>query len=313
MDRGGFHEISLEETLDIAHKYAKQYAEERFADLDSERLAYLFRRNALELDAVVEELWKELSQSEFAPVAFELHFGGGGEMDAVSVPGKKMDAVLQGFVDRVDRFDNGRENYFRVVDYKTGKKDFDYCDVFNGVGLQMLLYLFALERGGEKLLGANPVSAGVQYFPARFPYLTEDGKLTPHEAEKARLAQVKRRGLILNEEAVLQAMDPEEKMPRLSCRRNADGSVTGDVADAQQLRRLRGYLFRLIGKMVDDIASGCVEPNPYTRGSAHSACTWCPYGAVCARNREQGRRNYKTMTAQRFWEEIGKEAEHHGK
>ena len=28
-----------------------------------------------------------------------------------------------------------------MMDYKTGRKDFDYCDVFNGVGLQLLLYL----------------------------------------------------------------------------------------------------------------------------------------------------------------------------
>ena len=313
MDKGGFHEVSQEETLDIAHRHAKEYAESRFADLDSERLVYLFQRNALELDAVVRELWQELSESEFQPVAFELHFGRDGDMAAVSVPGEKMDAVLQGFVDRVDRFADGQRNCFRVVDYKTGKKDFDYCDVFNGVGLQMLLYLFALEQGGERILGSCPVSAGVQYFPARFPYMTEDGQLSEAEAAKARTSETRRRGLILNDEDVIRAMEPGDELKRLSCRRKADGSISGDVADAAQLRMLRGYVFRLIGKLVDDIASGYVNPNPYTRGSVHSACAWCPYGAVCARDREQGRRNYKTMTAQRFWDEIEKEAGRRGK
>ena len=85
------------------------------------------------------------------------------------------------------------------------------------------------------------------------------------------------------------------------------------VADAAQLRMLRGYVFRLLGRMVDDIASGYVNPNPYTRGSAHSACAWCPYGAICAGEREQGRRNYKAMTAQRFWDEIEREASRRGK
>ena len=36
--------------------------------------------------------------------------------------------------------------YFRVVDYKTGKKSFDYCDVFNGVGLHaraIVIIIFA--------------------------------------------------------------------------------------------------------------------------------------------------------------------------
>ena len=61
MEKGGFHAVSEEETLDIAHKYAESYAAERFKDLDSERVAYLFRRNGLELDMVVQELWEELS------------------------------------------------------------------------------------------------------------------------------------------------------------------------------------------------------------------------------------------------------------
>ena len=62
---------------------------------------------------------------------------------------------------------------------------------------------------------------------------------------------------------------------------------------------------------MEDIASGNVEPNPYTRGSSHDACAWCPYASICHKETVEGRRNYKTMTAQRFWEEIGKE-EHHG-
>ena len=234
-------------------------------------------------------------------------------MPAIHIPGQKMDAVLQGFVDRVDRFRDGNNNYFRVVDYKTGKKDFDYCDIYNGVGLQMLLYLFALEQGGDELLGTKRISAGVQYFPARFPFLTEDGRLDEAEAAKERSAQTRRRGLILEDDRVIQAMDPSEDLTRLSCRKKKDGTITGDVADSSQFYKLRNYLFRLLGRLVDDIASGFVEPNPYTRGSSHSACAWCPYTPVCAKSREDGRRNYKTMTAQRFWDEIDKEAERRGR
>lgn len=309
MAGGGFHTVSRQQTLEISHKYADEYAAERFQDLDSERLSYLFRRNGLELDAVVGELWSELSRAKFEPVAFELNFGRDGQMPAVPVSGRTMEAELRGFVDRVDAWCDGCRNFFRVVDYKTGKKDFDYCDVFNGVGLQMLLYLFALEQGGEKIIGGKPVSAGVQYFPARFPYLSEDGRLDPQTAEQEHIKQAKRRGLILRDEAVIEAMEPGDEITRFSCKRNKQGDLVGDVADTEQLRQLRGYVFRLIGRMVDDIAAGRVDPNPYTRGSSHSACAFCPYGSVCARDKEAGRRNYKTMTAQRFWEEIGKEGE----
>ncbi len=309
MELGGFHEVSLEQTMEISHEYAQQYAKERFADLDSDRLSYLFDRNGQELDAVIEELWLELSEAEFAPAAFELNFDLRGEMPPIRIPEGKMAAIVRGYVDRVDCFNDGYRNFFRVVDYKTGKKTFDYCDVFNGVGLQMLLYLFALEQGGEKLLGDHPLSAGVQYFPARVPYMSEDGRLDPQEAAEKRISEMKRRGLVLLDEAVLEAMDPEEGMPRLSVKCKKDGTITGDVADREQFNLLRKYVFHMLGNMVDEIADGKVQPNPYTRGSAHSACAFCPFGAVCAREREKGRRNYKTMTAQRFWDEIAREEE----
>jgi len=198
------------------------------------------------------------------------------------------------------------------VDYKTGKKDFDYCDVFNGVGLQMLLYLFALRECGESVVGSRPVPAGVQYFPARAPYVSADGRLTEEELDKARSRNQVRKGLLLRDEAVLQAMEPGENPRRLCYATRKDGTLSGDLADREQLKLLEKYLMKTLEKLVDEIASGTVEPNPYTRGTAHSACAYCPYGPVCRDKKEEGRRNYRTMDAQRFWDEIGKEMDRHG-
>ena len=83
--------------------------------------------------------------------------------------------------------------------------------------------------------------------------------------------------------------------------------MVGDLADREQLKMLKAYVFKILGQMVDEIASGNVEANPYTRGTSHSACDYCPYGAVCHKETVEGRRNYKTMKPERFWEEIGKE------
>lgn len=311
-DLGGFHKVSLEETLGIAHRFSEEYAAERFSQIESERLTYLFKRNARELDMVVQELWEELQESLFEPVDFEVNFGTDGDLPPIAIPNRGMNAILRGFVDRVDAWNSGGSTYYRVVDYKTGKKDFDYCDVFNGVGLQMLLYMFAL-REGEDLLGDHPVPAGVQYFPARAPYLSSEGRLDDLEAGEERKSQWKRKGLLLHDEAVLQAMEPGEKPTRLCYTVKKDGSLSGDLADREQLKLLEGYIFKFLARMVEDIASGNVQPNPYTRGSSHDACAFCPYGAVCHEKQVEGRRNYQAMKSQRFWEEIGKEMGSNGR
>lgn len=311
MASGGFGSVDLQTTLDIADRHSKAYAAEHFSQLDSQRMEYLFRRNMQELTLVVEELWRELHEAKYVPSQFELHFADDGQMPPIHIPGAGLEAKLRGFVDRVDLWEHAGAQYVRVVDYKTGKKDFDYCDVFNGVGLQMLLYLFALEDGGSQIVGDVCIPAGVQYFPARVPYVPAD---SPNDDswQKLRQKQWVRKGLLLHDEASLQAMDPSEKMDSLNCKRTKDGELTGDLADRGQLIQLKQYVMRILRRMVDDIGSGNVQPNPYTRGTSHDACTFCPYGNVCHVATVEGRRNYKAMTSQRFWEEIGKELERDG-
>ena len=304
---GGFKNVTLETTFKIAKRHSDNYTKEHFSQIDSKRISYLFQRNSRELMMVVEELWREFQESSFVPVDFEVAFGDNADLHAVQIPGSTMSAQLRGFVDRVDAWSEKGQNYFRVVDYKTGQKDFDYCDVFNGLGLQMLLYLFALEQEGQSLLGDNPKPAGVQYFPARAPLITSDGELSDEEASEERKGYWKRKGLILDDTDVLRAMEDSDNPIRLSCKIRKDGTISGDVANVEQFKLLNGYIFYILGKMVDDIASGNVIPNPYTRGSSFNACRYCPYGAVCHAATVTERRNYKTMSAQRFWDEIEKE------
>ena len=312
MAQGGFHHVDLETTMSIARVHSQNYADERFSQLDSQRVEYLFRRNMLEMEMVVQELWQELSQSLYVPAQMELKFGMDGRMPAIAISGSNMQGQLRGLVDRVDIWEHGGAKFFRVVDYKTGKKDFDYCDVYNGVGLQMLLYLFALEDAGGKVIPGNRVSAGVQYFPARAPYVSVDGAMTAEEAAQERKKLYKRSGLLLQNTDSLEAMDPTESLERLCCKRKKDGTITGDLADGIQLGQLKDYLKQLLSHMVDEIADGNITANPYTRGTSFDACAFCPYGSVCHKETVENRRNYQKMEPQRFWEEIGKEGKTHG-
>ena len=312
VERGGFRKISVETAVEIAKKHSDAYAAERFSQLDGDRLIYLLRRNEQELLLIVEELWQELQNSDFQPVDFEVGFGLNEKMPPITIPGAKLDAWMRGYVDRVDAFTENGQSYFRVVDYKTGKKDFDYCDVYNGIGLQMLLYMFALEQGGDSLLGTGAKPAGVQYFPARVPVVSADNILTEEQAAKLRVKEWKRKGLLLDDMHIVEAMDSTEGKLRLCCGVNKSGELTGDIATREQFSQLKDYMFLTLRKMVDSIASGDVTPDPYTRGGSHNPCTYCPYGAICHPEDVPGRRNYKAMKNQEFWKAIGEELKKNG-
>ncbi len=312
MAKGGFHNCTVSDVLTIARKHSGEYINSHFADINSQRISYLLNRNVQELDMVVEELWNELHSCAFQPVHFELNFGDGGMMPPITIDGAAMEACLQGFVDRVDVWNEQGRNYIRVVDYKTGKKDFDYCDVFNGIGLQMLLYLFALTRRDTDLLGKCPYPAGVQYFPARAPVVAADGALSKEDANDLRIKEWKRKGLLLHDMDVLQAMQPDGAPQRLDFRIKKDGEVTGAVASREQLSDLEKYITILLRQFVDTIASGDVSANPYTRGSYHNACAFCPYTQICGGEQAEGRRDYAAMKADEFWEQIRKKVNAYG-
>lgn len=304
---GGFKKVSLEETLRIAKESSERYYEERFAQISSQRLSYHFQKNTKELEWIVKELWNEMQQSSFEAVDFELGFGEDEKLPAIQICDGDLSAQLGGFVDRVDLWRNNGDIFLRVIDYKTGAKEIDYCDIFNGIGLQMLLYLYALEENAESLYEGKPVISGVEYFPARVPFLLAEGALTQDEAEADRRKAFIREGLLLSEENVLYAMENTDEPVRLPYKRKADGTLVGNIASRNQFAKLKKYIFSYLKKMVLDVASGNITPNPYTRGSSHNACKYCPYGSICMRDEIRERRNYQAMKQDRFWEEVEKE------
>lgn len=308
--RGGFREVSLEETMSLAQGYMEAYTAENFKDLQSRnyREDYLYKRNMEEIKAVVRELWEELRQSDFRPQGFEVHFAQGEKMPPVMLQGKDMKAELTGYVDRVDLCQIRGANYVRVVDYKTGKKNFDYCDILNGIGLQMLLYLYALEAGGQNLFGGKLSPAGVLYFPARMNLLTADKKQTPEQVEKARQKDLRRKGMVLKDNDVVWAMEQADDPVYLPCKRNKNGELVSGVATAGQMEQLRDYIYAEVGRLIDKISEGSVEPDPYFRGPKDNVCQYCDYRGACHLDAYGKLRPFEAVSEEDFWKEIGGES-----
>ena len=298
-EHGGFPTMELEPVLSIARKHMTAYTKEFFEPIAgrTQRETYLFQRNLEEVELVVEQLWQELRQSSFQPSGYEVTFGPGeGSLPAIDVPNGSMPAQIRGAIDRVDTW----QGYFRVVDYKTGSKDFDYCDILTGVGLQMLIYLFALEQLDQGK------GAGVLYFPARIPL--ESAADVPEEGARK---LIRRQGLLLADEDLLTAMENSEAFKLLPCKRKKDGSLSGDLGTREQFQKLKDYVFDTVAALVDQISGGNVDPNPYVRGGGHDACRFCEFSAACHLADYGTPRVRRAVSQEGFWQEI-EGRNHHG-
>lgn len=76
--------------------------------------------------------------------------------------------------------------YLRVVDYKSGRKSFDLANVRMGLDIQMLLYLFTLQKEGAHYFGQEIEPAGVLYLPARDEILSLERNVTPEQLLRER-------------------------------------------------------------------------------------------------------------------------------
>ena len=228
-------------------------------------------------------------------------------LPAIKIAGEKMTARLEGYVDRADIWRDGENVYVRVVDYKTNKKSFDYTMILNGLLLQMLLDLFALEQSGKKLLNAPLRPAGVLYFEAKAENTSLKNKFNEKDMKKKQKEQKKRSGLVLDNEAVLQAMEPCEDEPTyLPYKHDKENNRVGSLFTTQQLHLLEEYVFKTVAALGDELYSGEIAPNPYYLTNSSNACAYCPYASVCRGNKEERWLN-KVKSADEFWAQIGEE------
>ena len=323
-ERGGLHALSEEALHELVRASIEAYIDRVLPDLNekSARFQYLFRRLCAAVDRIMDEVSEELKSSDFEPLAFELAFGADGQLPAITIREKNGMARVVGKVDRVDGWLHNGKLYLRVVDYKTGKKSFDLAELRYGLGLQMLLYLFTLKEEGRALFGGQEiVPAGVLYTPAREPMLRCARDTAPEKIEKARKKELRRSGMVLEDPAVLQAMEHSALTSPcyLPIAVKRDGAVTGSLASAEQLGKLSKYVDRLLHEITQEVFAGNIDADPYARTPQLSACTYCEFASACHFENGCGsdRMEYiKATKNDEFWQHIdevnGKEARSDG-
>ena len=321
-DRGGFDSVTQLELDALVQRYIREYADTRIDRYSekSARFRYLFERLQRTACAIVNNVADEMRRSDFKLMEFELSFGGReADLPAVSVEREDISLRLVGKVDRVDGWVKDGKLYLRVVDYKTGRKSFSLSDVQYGLGIQMLLYLFALEREGEKHFGMPVVPSGVLYLPARDVIVSEKRDASPAKIESDIQKELRRSGLVLEDAQVLRAMEHDalEKPVYLPITLKKDGTITDGVATAHELGRLGRYTEHLLKQIAGELARGNVDADPAYRTPQDGACRWCAYASACyfrPGNGTDRRRILKKASPAEVWqnidEQLGKEARH---
>lgn len=256
-----------------------QYADENLGGMSllSSRQKYRLRRMGASAHKLIRHLEAELAQSRFIPEHTELKLG----RDAPALRVETEDGAtvtVGGTIDRVDIFrrPDGR-SFVRVIDYKTGGKDFKLGDVLYGLNMQMLVYLAALVQSGKRF------PAGILYVPAAEPSVSAERGATPEEIRRASQKELRMSGLVLDDSEIIEAMEAGAKGIFIPAALKKDGTPDShsSVLPDEKLVRVLEYSKRLIATMGRELLRGEATARPNMKN--RSACQYCPYGAVCGK------------------------------
>lgn len=238
------------------------------------------------LTDILVHLRTEFAQSKFVPDAFEYTLSREGNEAPVKLTASDGSTVyFSGAVDRVDIFDDGGETYVRVVDYKSGTKVFSLEDLYYGINMQMLLYLFALtdpEVPVNKGRYHAALPAGVLYMPAKDARPSLPREYTDEDYSSAKNKAYKMDGLVLSDLTIVSAMEEQANGVFIPVKVTKDNSFykMSKIISEEQLENLRRFSYELIKETAELIKSGVIEANPLVHGKK-TPCAYCDYRSVC--------------------------------
>ena len=285
-------DLTEDECRNLTLKSAKEYLKDLGEDVINMRASTKIKIDRLCRAAlpVVGGLCEEFSESLFEPRFFELALSreDEGAPSPITVKSDSGDITVYGVIDRVDTYKKGDDVYVRVVDYKTGHKDFSPEDMSEGANLQMFLYLKSIiDSEKEKFKASAGADEGGRLIPAGVIYVkTAVGDVridTPDDkaAEDAVKAAQGREGMILDDPEIISAMNikytpvytPSKPDTVTEAKRKY-------LFDEEGFSSIMETVEESVVRVADGIRQGRIEAHPKPNGK-RLPCEFCEFKPIC--------------------------------
>lgn len=224
---------------------------------------------------------------------------------------------LRGVIDRVESALIEEELYLNVIDYKSSKQNFNIEDVYYGLDLQLLTYLFTALNNAKELVGKDAKPFGGFYYQIQNPFIELEAKdfnlsveTRKESVQNQRLKQYKlNQGFIVdpkeNLEVFKEYVEISKDSPLYSMRYNKGNDeikLKGTTFTEDEFLLLNDFLEAKIIEAGEQILNGVTVLRPYDTGRQpnYTPSVRSPYRAVSQfdsllRDNKYYPKNKKTM------------------
>lgn len=279
----------------------------------SPKYKYMGSRIKRVLSRTIWVIIEHMRRGGFEPIGYEFEFGGK-EYPPIEITLESGEKIkLIGKIDRVDKLVMDDGEYFRIIDYKSGNKDFKLYEVYNGLQMQLLTYLDSILTLEDIKKKDHVFPAGVLYFKIDDPMIKSNARLSEEELEKAILKELKMKGLILHDSEIILNMDNKMEGTSLiipaGLKKDGDIRKGSNVATIEQFEQLREHVRKKLMSSCEEMLNGNIEIKPY-KNKDRTPCTYCDYSHICAFDPLLKENNYniiKELKDNVVWEKLSEE------
>ncbi|WP_029320315.1 PD-(D/E)XK nuclease family protein [Butyrivibrio sp. AE3004] len=293
-----WNDFDKEQGERLLDKALKEYTADYNGNIleSSKRNEYLMQRIRRILLRSIDTLQYQLKKGSFVPKSMETSFDEAGEIDAININltederGRILQRMrLTGRIDRIDTFEDADHVYIKVIDFKSGKKEFDLCALYYGLQLQLVMYMNVARGMAEaKNRGKEIVPAAILYYHLSDPVLEGDDisqDSTSDDINAKVRKQLRMKGLVQKSREVVKLLDREageisDVIP-VKFKKDGDFAKLGsNVMTADDFEEVSGYVTNLIKESGRKIMKGDIEVNPYVL-KTKNACGYCRFRSIC--------------------------------
>lgn len=279
----------------------------------SKRYSYFTDRFKRILTKSVMVISEQMKRSDFEIYKNELAFGFSKDVNSIKLDLPSGESFyLNGRIDRVDKLNLEGETYLRIIDYKTGSKKFDLNKFYNGLQMQLLVYLDALINNSENIVENQAMPGAILYFRIDDPILKSKGDLTEEEIKSEVLKELKLEGLLLDDVKVVKAMDNTLEPGTHSLIIPANMKKAGDLGKnkalitMEQFELLRKYVNEKMVEICQNMIEGKIDIEP-CKENKNIVCDYCNYSHICQFDSSLEDNRYKVIPKKKdeeIWKSI---------
>lgn len=229
--------------------------------------------------SILKRIIEEFKTCDFKPVDFELSIGRDGDIKPYMLTLDDGGTLkISGSVDRVDTMEKDGKKYLRVIDYKSNGKEFHLSDVFSGLSMQMLIYLFAIYANGKEKYG-DFVPSGIFYMSAKPEKADLPRNATQEQIDKKRLysKENKLNGMVVDDITAIQGMEKDLQGLFIPAYVDKNGELKGNIIPLEKLFKLNEKIDEILKDTAMSLHGGIINAKP----DSQKTCDYCDYKNIC--------------------------------